>query len=52
MKTEKEINDAVDKLWNKDPKASNEHIVTIRETLEWVLGDTTIVDEVILEESE
>jgi len=47
MKTRTEINEAVNKLWDIDPKAEKPEIVQIRETLEWVLGETTIVDDVI-----
>jgi len=50
MKTRKEINDAINKLWDIDPKAEKEHIVQMRETLEWVLGETSIVDDVISDE--
>ena len=47
MKTTKEIEDAVKKLWDIDPKVEKTQIMLIRETLEWVLGDTTLVDDVI-----
>jgi len=52
VKTRTEVNEAVNKLWDIDPKAEKSDIVLMRETLEWVLGDTAIVDDVISDYTE